>query len=114
MKSAGALILSLGTIFVFIVGLLNWVTAPFNLLGLSLNLPLGVLLIAGYILGFICTFGLLISQATARTASTQRLAQWQLQDEKLLTQVQSDREKQLEAKIQTLETALQRALDKRS
>ena len=41
-----------------------------------------------------------------------RLEKWQNQDAKLLVEVQSDKEKQLEAKIATLEAALKRALKK--
>ncbi|MBY0358957.1 MAG: hypothetical protein K2W82_13215 [Candidatus Obscuribacterales bacterium] len=41
-----------------------------------------------------------------------KLKDWQKQDQKLLKEVQSDKEKQLEAKIATLETALKQALKK--
>jgi uncharacterized integral membrane protein len=114
MKNAGLFILSVCTIAIAAVGLLNWAAAPFNLLGLALQVPSGALLIAGYVLGFVCTLGLFFSRMAVHTASSQRLSEWQHQDEKLLQQVQTDREKQLEAKIQTLESALQRALKKSS
>ncbi len=43
-----------------------------------------------------------------------KLKEWQQQDAKLAVEVQSDKEKQLEAKIATLETALKQALKKES
>lgn len=46
--------------------------------------------------------------------SEQIQTQWQNQDAKLVAEIKSDREKQLEAKIATLETALKSALQKKS
>ncbi len=45
---------------------------------------------------------------------TQIQGQWQDQDAKLAANLTSDREKQLEAKIATLEAALEKALKKPS
>ena len=41
-------------------------------------------------------------------------SEWQVQDAKLAAEIKSDREKQLEAKIATLEAALSKALKKTS
>jgi hypothetical protein len=45
--------------------------------------------------------------------SEAKLLQWQAQDAKLAVEIQSDKEKQLEAKIATLEAALNSALKKK-
>ena len=50
--------------------------------------------------------------ARREAVQSKTLAAWQKQDAKLVAEVQSDKEKQLEAKIATLEAALQRALKK--
>ena len=47
------------------------------------------------------------------TLQEARLAEWDRQDAKLKAEVRSDREKQLEAKIATLESALKAALKKK-
>jgi uncharacterized membrane protein YraQ (UPF0718 family) len=52
--------------------------------------------------------------ANDKTAlNQQKKLEWQAQDEKLMAAVTSDREKQLQAKISTLEAALKTALKKR-
>jgi uncharacterized integral membrane protein len=112
MKNIGTIALLIGTIVVFIIGLSNTAAVAFSIFGAAVSLPEGVLLIAGYLVGVGLTFTLLLSRYNAKTASNARLQQWDKQDEKLLQQVQTDREKQLEAKIATLEAALQRALKK--
>jgi len=112
MKNIGTIVLLIGTIVVFIIGLSNTAAVALSIFGAPLSLPEGVLLIAGYVVGVALTFTLLLTRYQAKTASNVRLQQWDQQDQKLLQQVQTDREKQLEAKIATLEAALQRALKK--
>jgi uncharacterized integral membrane protein len=112
MKSLGTIVLVIGTIVVVIIGLMNGATAALSLFGAQLTVPSGALLVGGYLSGVACTFALLANRYGSASKSNQRLVEWQAQDEKLLGQVQTDREKQLEAKIATLEAALQRALKK--
>jgi hypothetical protein len=58
--------------------------------------------------------GAALMVANDKTALNQKKKlEWQTQDEKLMAAVTSDREKQLEAKISTLEAALKTALKKR-
>src|SRR5215475_12403711 len=55
----------------------------------------------------------LIKNMTRKSgAEEKRLNAWQAQDAKLISEIKSDREKQLEAKIATLETALKASLKK--
>lgn len=69
--------------------------------------------VIGFAVGFVVGGGWLrMLLSTKEKASTKALTKWEAEDQKLLTQVQTDREKQLEAKIATLETALQKALKK--
>jgi hypothetical protein len=69
--------------------------------------------IIGFAIGFVIGGGWLrMLVANKERASSKALTKWEAEDQKLLTQVQTDREKQLEAKIATLETALQKALKK--
>lgn len=109
---AGNLILGIGTLIIVFLSLLNGGPAALNLFGAHMTVPAGAVIIVSYLLGFLCTLLLLITRYTASSASSQRMIEWQAQDAKLLEQVKSDREKQLEAKIATLETALQKALKK--
>jgi uncharacterized integral membrane protein len=109
---AGNLILGAGTALVVFLTLLNGATASLSLFGAHLSVPVGAVILISFLFGIACTFTLLISRFTARSTSNQKLLEWQVQDAKLLEQVKSDREKQLEAKIATLETALQKALKK--
>jgi uncharacterized integral membrane protein len=44
--------------------------------------------------------------------TSEKVLEWQTQDAKLAAEVKSDREKQLEAKVATLESALKQALKK--
>jgi hypothetical protein len=69
--------------------------------------------VIGFAIGFVIGGGWLrMLVANKERAGTKALTKWEAEDQKLLTQVQTDREKQLEAKIATLESALQKALKK--
>jgi hypothetical protein len=50
--------------------------------------------------------------ANVHEQNVTKLKEWQTQDQKLAIEVQRDKEKQLEAKIATLEAALKQALNK--
>lgn len=110
MKNIGIILLALATIIILAIGFTSGATTTLNLFAMQAAVPAGAVLIAGYIIGVGCTFALLASRYSAKAASSQQIEQWQAQDQKLLQQVQTDKEKQLEAKIATLEAALQRAL----
>lgn len=104
------LLLALASAAIAALGFTNTSSVALSVFGASLSLPVGLLLGFAYLLGVFFTLPLLTIRAASEAASQQRLAEWQQQDNKLALQVQTDREKQLEAKIATLETALQKAL----
>jgi len=98
-----------------VIGLLaatNPATATLSLAGQSVGLSVGAVLSIGYLVGVVATLSLYLASARNTQAESKQLQQWQHQDAKLVAEVQTDREKQLEAKIATLEAALQRALKK--
>ncbi len=72
----------------------------------------GVALLIGYLLCLAASGAAAFLSASQGKQNEKRLEKWQNQDAKLLVEVQSDKEKQLEAKIATLEAALKRALKK--
>lgn len=112
-KNVGFLGVLLCTVLVLALSFLNMASVPFSLLGAtSMDVPAGMLVITGYLLGLAATLSLLMTKVITTQASGKRLESWDAQDQKLLQQVQSDKEKQLEAKIETLEVALQKALNK--
>ncbi|HEY9792315.1 MAG TPA: hypothetical protein V6D22_18070 [Candidatus Obscuribacterales bacterium] len=110
MKNIGIIVLFVGSVIAVALGVINGTPEPVNLFGAQMSLPEGAVIIGGYIFGVLCTFGMLAGRYSAKAASNQTLQEWEAQDQKMLGQVQSDREKQLEAKIATLEAALQKAL----
>lgn len=78
---------------------------------LNSSLPAGVCLLLSWIGGLGLTAAwrqLTLPKAKSEVA----LSDWQKQDAKLAAEIKSDREKQLEAKIATLEVALNKALKK--
>lgn len=83
-----------------------------NIMGSALHCTGGALLFGTYALGFVICFlsGLPMLGNYSQAANIAKLKEWQGQDAKLLKEIQSDKEKQLEAKIATLEAALKQAL----
>ena len=65
-----------------------------------------------YALGLAAGLAFLVERGRQAARQDKQLEKWEAQDVKLLTEVKSDKEKQLEAKIATLEAALQKALKK--
>lgn len=92
---------------------MNLTTVALSLFGAATtSIPEGALLAGGFLLGVAVTLPLYFAKLSADQASSKALNKWEAEDQKLISQVQSDREKQLEAKVATLEAALQRALKK--
>ena len=79
--------------------------------GIQCQTQLGLLIVLGLLLGGMNGFYLCQAVHNKQSPDKQKL-EWQAQDAKLIAEVRTDREKQLEAKIQTLETALKQALKK--
>ena len=85
----------------------------FNLFGMAMSASPGLIVIVSYLLGAIFGGGSMIPLVGHKGAeNVAKLKEWQEQDAKLAVEVQSDKEKQLEAKIATLESALKKALQK--
>ena len=95
-----------------LLALSNWQPALVQLLSLHMSLPIGALIMAALIVGFFAGVSDYLSVG-GRTAKEEQIKEnWQVQDAKLAASITSDREKQLEAKISTLEIALEKALKK--
>jgi hypothetical protein len=78
----------------------------------SANLPAGACLLLSWLGGLglaVAWRQLTLPKIKSETAKID----WQVQDVKLMAQIKSDRENQLEAKIATLESALNKALKKK-
>lgn len=110
-------IITVVTVVLFVIAgalaAVNSAPVAFNFFVASATLPAGAIVALGVIYGaLVMTLLMSALMKQRQVASTKALTKWEAEDQKLLTQVQSDREKQLEAKILTLETALARALKK--
>jgi uncharacterized integral membrane protein len=78
-----------------------------------LQLPLPLIVLKFFALGVVTMFCVWKIRSKELKSEAKQL-QWQAQDAKLAVEIQSDKEKQLEAKIATLEAALTSALKKKS
>lgn len=84
-----------------------------QLFGTSLAASPGVILLVSYLAGALIGGASIVPFVSrGQKENVEKLKVWQEQDAKLALEVQSDREKQLEAKIATLESALKQALKK--
>ena len=90
---------------------LNWHATTFSV-GVETGLPLAAGFICTWLLGILGGCALMLANDKTEL-NQQKQVEWQAQDVKLMASVASDREKQLEAKISTLEVALKTALKKR-
>ncbi len=97
--------------FLVLLALSNWQPTMLQLFGSAFTLPLGAVVILSLVIGFLAGVSDYLSMR--RGAKQEQIkSDWQVQDAKLAASITSDREKQLEAKISTLETALEKALRK--
>lgn len=84
-----------------------------HLFGIELAGSPGLILFISYVIGVFFGAGSVVPFLGSQQADgVAKLKEWKEQDAKLAIEVQSDKEKQLEAKIATLETALKQALGK--
>lgn len=101
------------TLTVFVLSLMNGQSVAVNVPGNTQQMPLGVIIFSACVSGSLVPLSLIFFITKRRVSETKKLREWQKQDDKLLKEITSDREKQLEAKITTLEAALKSALKKR-
>jgi hypothetical protein len=92
---------------------LNKQTFTFQIMDFEMASSPGILLFIAYVIGAIIGAGSLVPfLAGNQEENVAKLKAWKDQDAKLALEVQADKEKQLEAKIATLEVALKQALNK--
>jgi len=101
-------------ILLVIVALSNWESfIHLRLFDYRFSISFGLILVIALIAGsFAGVSDYLTLNRDVRRNQIQE--KWQAQDAKLVADITSDREKQLEAKINTLEAALEKALKKQS
>ncbi len=103
----------IGFAFLVLLALSNWQHVHLRLFMLTFTVPIGLMIIISLIVGSFAGIADYLS-LPRRGKQGEIKQQWQVQDAKLAANIGSDREKQLEAKIATLETALDKALKKQS
>lgn len=104
---------SLLVLVILCLAALNAQPVSLNLVLAHLDWPLAAVIVVAVAAGALSGFTA-CQVLPSKARQDQQLSQWQAQDAKLAAAVQTDREKQLEAKIVTLETALKQALSKRT
>lgn len=99
------------TLAFVLAGMLNGQMVKLSLINWQGEIALMVLVFGSIVSGAL--LGLSIAQLkVGKVSQEKKKLEWDAQDAKLAVSVQSDREKQLEAKINTLEAALKTALKK--
>ncbi|MBI5175850.1 MAG: hypothetical protein HY986_23395 [Candidatus Melainabacteria bacterium] len=91
---------------------INTANISCNFIGQKFDVPLAWIVIKLYILGGVTTL-FLLRLRRREEKSEQKQLEWKAQDAKLQAEIQNDTVKLLEAKIATLETALDKALKKK-
>lgn len=81
--------------------------------GSKSSMPISIVMVSTFFLGLIPGFGFMAFRKKKQVVSKTKEIEWDKQDEKLAKELGSDHVKQLEAKIETLETALKAALTKK-
>jgi len=94
-----------------ILAFTNLQAVPLVLFGAQVQAPLTAAILGPLVVGTLAGYALELAKKP-KIQSEKRQLEWAAQDAKLMAEVKSDREKQLEAKIATLETALKQALGK--
>ena len=105
-------ILSLITICLIVISIENNQPVSIHCFSSSSEATLGLGLVSFLAIGVITGLSFITIVSRGEKTSGKQIATWDAQDAKLQSQVKSDREKQLEAKIDTLEAALKSALNK--
>jgi uncharacterized protein YlxW (UPF0749 family) len=96
----------------FIMVAQNNLAFDWNIFGTHIHTTELIPAIFYFVCGFLIPLSILGIRHQQNINSSKHLADWQKQDAKLASEINSDREKQLEAKIATLEAALKSALKK--
>ena len=78
-----------------------------------ISLPAAATVATSWIAGALCLLAFRQLSTSKQVKSDKLLQVWDKQDTKLAAEIQSDREKQLEAKVETLQAALDKLLKKK-
>jgi len=97
----------------FVVAAQNGAAVTLSLFGAALQAPLAVLIVAFFFAGMIAPMALWSVRTSKEATADKTQLEWQKQDTKLIAEIESDKIKQLQAKIETLEAALDKALKKK-
>lgn len=108
------LLIAVSMVVVGTLTIMNGAPVSANIFGAAVPMTLGTGMLIAYLCACLAFGGAAFLVKRDKVVQDQTLAQWDQQDQKLLQSVQTDREKQLEAKIATLETALKQALKRTS
>lgn len=108
------LLIAVSMVIVGTLTIMNGSAVTANLFGAPVNMTLGTGMLISYLVACLAFGGAVFLLRQQKVVQDKTLTEWETQDQKLAVAVQSDREKQLEAKIQTLETALKQALKRGS
>ncbi|MEZ4488729.1 MAG: hypothetical protein R3C24_04465 [Cyanobacteriota/Melainabacteria group bacterium] len=114
MQQYGPIVLSAIAFLLFgIIALQNSASANFTLFGATSSAPLACFLSGTFILGLIPGLSFMLFRQKKKAISKEKELEWDKDNQKLAKEIESDKVKQLQAKIETLETALKSALAKR-
>ena len=102
----------LAAIITILFAAMNSAAVPVTMPGIHTDVSLALIAVKFYVLGVISAVCIWKIRSKKLKGEAKQL-EWQAQDAKLQAEIRSDREKQLEAKIATLETALNAALKKK-
>lgn len=83
-----------------------------SILGSGMDIAPGFLALGTFVLGCVSVLSFALVRQGKKMASNKIVGEWEKQDQKLQNEVQSDKVRLLEAKIETLETALKSALSR--
>ena len=87
----------------------NWQLVSINLFSFTMNLPFGLCIVIAFLSGSVATWSAYLS-LHKKKESIKTQVNWQAQDAKLIAEMVGDKERLLQAKIDTLESALKTAL----
>ncbi|MBX9666790.1 MAG: hypothetical protein K2X93_04185 [Candidatus Obscuribacterales bacterium] len=100
-------------LLVAIISVQNGTAVTISIFGAQLALALGGITFGAFAIGLmVALIGGAGTMKLKDKISEQKQIEWQKQDNKLAKEIQSDKEQQLQAKIETLEAALKSALAK--
>lgn len=103
----------LTTAFTLAVAFSNTTAMKISLLGSGFDLAPGFLALGTFVLGCVSVLSFALVRQGKKMASNKIVGEWEKQDQKLQNEVQTDKVRLLEAKIETLETALKSALSRK-